>query len=816
MSIALAIGLTLLAAFFIFRATSVVSRDVYALPEMADGTRFNPLDPSDAYADPDGDGLTNVEEFYYGTNPYNPDTDGDGMPDGWEVMYGLDPLDPTDKYEDADAAGERNGAYTNNPGPHAARWAQILGKPLTGWHNYGEYLVGSSPIDPDTTGNDIIDPEDPCLFGECDPTDMDFDPDDPWRNQDAWEDQNHDGIPDHLEDYDFNDDGIPDYLQPDDPTADSDGDGIPNGEEWDMGTDPMNPDSTDSGFTDAEELDMGLDPANPDTDGDGVPDHEEIEQGTDPNDADSSDTGIPDGLEQELTDPITGEPFDPTEQDTSGDGIHDGLRDSDGDGIHNWEEVLIGTHPGMVDTDGDGIPDNVEIGRFYAPIDAPRDENGGLLMFDRRGRIWNPSDFNGNGIVNWEDPDINGNGIPNEEDPDMDGDGIPNEMEAIYGTCPMSPDTDGDGLSDYEEIYIYGTDPLDWDTSGNGLWDWFEVLWGTDPVTGEWMTGTRPDGTQFTVDPTAWDSSGNGYSDYEQIMMGNPPWAYEVQNYDTDGDGLPSWYETGDLPGWYVDLLPAHTRQLHEDHGWVGTFTLPNNPDSASTEAHNGFRPLRANMGILDGDKSSDNDGRTNRWEYLYMSSPWCPDNHGDGHMHTDPTREDSSGDGIPDNLDPDPNRWTWRLNTSVAIMGVSNLDTGSSAANADEWANMVMNKGDMLSITLRIYPENDPDTGQWGYVNETGEPVLPLNVRISLNTTVRVPEVDETGMPTGEYETMELTSNGREFAWPESTGVNGEYMEYTFTMLVPDRLSAGMILLFVEVDGNVVYGPSQDEWAPQ
>ena len=43
--------------------------------------------------DTDDDGLSNAEEFYYGTDPLDPDTDGDGLPDGWEVDYGLDPLD---------------------------------------------------------------------------------------------------------------------------------------------------------------------------------------------------------------------------------------------------------------------------------------------------------------------------------------------------------------------------------------------------------------------------------------------------------------------------------------------------------------------------------------------------------------------------------------------------------------------------------------------------------------------------------------------------------------------------------------------------
>ncbi|MFU8893809.1 MAG: discoidin domain-containing protein [Luteolibacter sp.] len=67
------------------------------------------LDPTDnglisaaqgEYGDPDGDGLTNLQEFQYGTNPFSADTDGDGLSDFEEIFfYGTDPtvsnnLDP--------------------------------------------------------------------------------------------------------------------------------------------------------------------------------------------------------------------------------------------------------------------------------------------------------------------------------------------------------------------------------------------------------------------------------------------------------------------------------------------------------------------------------------------------------------------------------------------------------------------------------------------------------------------------------------------------------------------------------------------------
>lgn len=44
--------------------------------------------------DTDNDGLSNVDELKYGTNPNNPDTDGDGYPDGEEVQNGYNPLGP--------------------------------------------------------------------------------------------------------------------------------------------------------------------------------------------------------------------------------------------------------------------------------------------------------------------------------------------------------------------------------------------------------------------------------------------------------------------------------------------------------------------------------------------------------------------------------------------------------------------------------------------------------------------------------------------------------------------------------------------------
>ncbi len=65
--------------------------------------------------------------------------------------------------------------------------------------------------------------------------------------------------------------------------VDADSDGLANGTELSLGTDPYHPDSDGDGLIDGDEVILyATDPSNPDTDGDGCSDGVEVESGTDP------------------------------------------------------------------------------------------------------------------------------------------------------------------------------------------------------------------------------------------------------------------------------------------------------------------------------------------------------------------------------------------------------------------------------------------------------------------------------------------------------------------------------------------------------
>jgi len=73
--------------------------------------------------------------------------------------------------------------------------------------------------------------------------------------------------------------------------TDTDGDGLSDDEEAELGTDPDEEDSDGDGLSDGDEVDAGTDPLDEDTDDDGTYDGEEVAQGTDPLEPDEQGSG---------------------------------------------------------------------------------------------------------------------------------------------------------------------------------------------------------------------------------------------------------------------------------------------------------------------------------------------------------------------------------------------------------------------------------------------------------------------------------------------------------------------------------------------
>jgi len=65
---------------------------------------------------------------------------------------------------------------------------------------------------------------------------------------------------------------------------------------------------------------------------------------------------------------------------------------------------------------------------------------------------------------------------------DPDGDGLTTTQEQSLGTDPLKYDTDGDGLSDGDEVNVYHTNPLLADSDGDGQSDGMEITCGTNPT----------------------------------------------------------------------------------------------------------------------------------------------------------------------------------------------------------------------------------------------------------------------------------------------------------------------------------------------
>ncbi len=156
-------------------------------------------------------------------------------------------------------------------------------------------------------------------------------------------------------------------TDPDNP--DTDGDGVPDGEEVEDGTNPRNPDTDGDGVPDGQD-EFPLDPTrgNPDSDGDGVSDDADncvALANADQTDTDGDGQGDacdPDDDNDGVADASDAFPTDPTESaDNDGDGTGDNAdTDDDNDGLSDSAEAVAGTDPLDPDSDDDGVNDGTD------------------------------------------------------------------------------------------------------------------------------------------------------------------------------------------------------------------------------------------------------------------------------------------------------------------------------------------------------------------------------------------------------------------------------------------------------------------------
>ena len=641
-----------------------------------------------AASDQDGDGLTYGLEYLMNTQPNDPDSDNDGLPDGWEWKYGLDPLSSTGAdgaVADPDGDGMSNlqeYLYLQPSGWDNTNTASVLDNgvwwngtiPVNDWNEedamqFNQPACGASGSD--GTGSIILCDEDPvgniCTNG--------FDDDKDGFVDSA--DSDNDGDADCSSD---DDDGDGDIDE--DPAGwDTDGDGMPDGWEAANGLNATSPSNADG--------------PNGDPDGDGLNNLLEYVNPTWTTMCGSSPCfrNGPDGIVTETTSPC-----DPVQGIGPGgcatftaevDGItstNPQRADTDGDGLNDsYEALTLLTDPTSSDTDQDGISDGVEVNGAYgnpAQASDPRNNNTDGDAFDD-----GEEDTNFNGVLDAGETDP----TRREDSGDEDQDGIQNWEENLTCTLWNVADTDFGGINDGQERNIsHGTDPCDslvnfettygqlltgsrlqvGDGSGfnpGGGVGWYNVSGTWEAFAYAGVVNNVLQGVSNGPSGTATDvANRNGsfcHTDAVNAGTLTTTQQYCDDDYeDSDGDGLADWQELLGTFGWFSNPAIADTDgDGVNDFDEVQDNTDPNQPctnllDDDSDGLNNYFENTTGcdliYIGINNGSQDvwvtsssafdSDQGGVDDRTEYFDGTNP-------ENDPSDDIQPDDFDGDGIPD-----------------------------------------------------------------------------------------------------------------------------------------------------------------------
>ena len=495
-------------------------------------------------------------------------------------------------------------------------------------------------------------------------------------------------------DLDSDGDGLYDYVEAGGPDADTNGlvDGFT--------------DANNDGFDDT----LAASPlTQPDTDTDGVVDRLDL---------DSDNDGITDVIESAGLDPNGDGLVGGSPQTVDADGVYTGgvltQRDTDSDGVFNQHDL---------DSDNDGIPDVIEAGG------TDGDGNGivgnGLPTVNTQGianvTILNPANTDGTGLLDPYDLDADGDGIydlveaggldANNDGKvdgftDTDGDGFD---DGVAATALPSPDSDGDGLPDYQDRDDRDNDgivdSIDLDDDNDGI---------TDAVEGYGVTDTDGDGVVDSFDLDS-DNDGlfdlieSGISDPELLDANNDgridstngvgsngladvvetPADSGAINYnggvviDTDNDGVADFRDLDSDNDSIPDVIESGGSDTDGD-GILGSGTPVVNisglatggglPEvDTDTDGTPDQRDLDAdNDGVFDLQEAGGDDTDNNGLIDIFV------DANGDGFDDANATGplllDDTDNDGIPDYLDTSDDSVTAAIHTGVDGIGTMNL----------------------------------------------------------------------------------------------------------------------------------------------
>ncbi|HUU01582.1 MAG TPA: thrombospondin type 3 repeat-containing protein [Myxococcota bacterium] len=240
----------------------------------------------------------------------------------------------------------------------------------------------------------------------------------------------------------------------------------------------------------------------------------------------------------------------PDQYDFDGDGIGNACDDDiDGDGVDNATDNCPNVAPSdQTDTDGDGSGDLCDnCPKMLNPDQADTDGDGMGDMCD--------GDRDGDGVKDSDDPcpdkptdfcagdadcGLTITGLPItcnidlnqcDEAPDSDGDGLGDNCDLCPEHADYSswqPDADGDGVGDACDLCPQAYDPTNRDENGDSLGDACNDSDGDGLTDLEELTPGVDGEVTYTNNP---DSDGDCVSDGEELEMGTNP-----MNWDTDHD----------------------------------------------------------------------------------------------------------------------------------------------------------------------------------------------------------------------------------------------------------------------------------------